>query len=85
MRRFYLTIYLTVLGSLVLFGVLASLTFLALDDDEHESARKKRLQALGELIAQTVPARNAADLQSWLDKAAHDFEADLTIYSANGD
>ena len=56
MRRFYLTVYLAVLGSIVIFGVMAAVLWHVTDEDE-DTGRQQRIRAVSELIAEAAPGQ----------------------------
>jgi signal transduction histidine kinase len=87
MKRFYLTIYLALLGILLLFSVsVALLWHLGSDENWGESRRDKKVRALSALVADSVPPITAdrAQLQAWLDRMADSFAVRIGLFSSHG-
>ena len=85
MRRFYLTVYLAVLGSIVIFGVMAAVLWHVTDEDE-DTGRQQRIRAVSELIAEAAPGPSASaqELNVWLDRQAARFDSDVSLFTAEG-
>lgn len=83
MRRLYLQIYLTIVGTLLLFGALGALAWwLALGDGQDRGS----LDGIAAVIGEVLPAndRPASDLQAKVDKLAAQFNADVTVRTGGG-
>ena len=82
MRRLYLQIYLTFVGILIFFGVLASLAWLLIPASSQEQQRLEGLgAALGELLP--GPERPTEELQAALERIAQWFPASLSVRAAD--
>jgi signal transduction histidine kinase len=83
MRRFYLQVYLTFLGILLLFGALLSVAWLLIPSDPEES---RRLDGMGAVIGQLLPGpdRPLSQLQLALEHLGNLLSAHLAIYSRDG-
>jgi signal transduction histidine kinase len=83
MSRLYLQIYLTFVGILILFSLLAALAFFLhpRDGSEHEVFRE-----IGALLGDSLPdpERPIEELQQRLDTLSERFNADLAVYDAQG-
>jgi signal transduction histidine kinase len=83
MSRLYLQIYLTFVGILILFSLLAALAFFLhpRDGSEHEVFRE-----IGALLGDSLPdpERPIEELQQRLDTLSERFNADLAVYAAQG-
>lgn len=83
MRRLYLQIYLTVVGVLVLFAVLASLAWWM----RPEMPRERRLyRELAEFAAEIVPAPDAPldEVAATLERLGSRFSSDLALLGPDG-
>lgn len=82
MRRLYLQIYLTFVGILIFFGVLASIAWLLIPASSQEQQRLEGLgAALGELLP--GPERPTEELQAALEGIAQWFPAYLSVLAAD--
>ena len=76
MSKLYFRIYLHFLVIIVAFGIVAAVLWLA---HTHENERLDRVEALGRLVAQSLP-EDGAELSTRLDELAVDFHVDLALY-----
>ena len=76
MSKLYFRIYLHFLVIVVAFGIVAAVLWLA---HTHENERLDRVEALGRLVAQSLP-EDGAELSTKLDELAVDFHVDLALY-----
>jgi signal transduction histidine kinase len=83
-RHLYLQIYVTVVGVLLLFGVLASVAWWLRADSPDEAHIYKELAALA---AEVLPSPDAApdELQNELERLATRFSCDAALFSADGE
>ena len=83
MRRFYLQVYLTFLGILLLLGLLISVSWFLLPDSPGD---QRRLDAIGALVSTALPGpeRPDSELQAAVERLAHDFSAGITVRGVNG-
>ncbi len=83
MRRLYLQIYLTFVGILILFSVIASITwFLIPHSEEERQAFKSAEMVLGQLLP--GPDRPVEKLQEVLDRFGDEFPVHLTVRGPDG-
>ena len=82
-RRLFLQVYLTLLGIVVLFGVLAALGWW-LARDEHPGAELRR--GLGALLTEALPAPDApqAELDAALARLAGDIDGRVSVFGPDG-
>jgi signal transduction histidine kinase len=78
MRRFYLQVYLTFLGILLLLGLLISVSWFLLPDSP---ADQRRLDAIGALVSTALPGpeRPDGELQAAVQRLADDLSAGITV------
>ena len=83
MRRLYLQIYLTIVGTLLLFGVLVSIAWWLTPGEGQD---RGSLDGIGAVIGEVLPApdRPASELQTKVDKLAAEFNADITVRTTEG-
>jgi len=83
MRRLYLHVYLTVVGSLLLFSLLAGTAWLLVADTVQD---RRVLDGVGAVAAELLPppAASAADQQAALERLGARFPVELTLYGAGG-
>ncbi|MEW6364384.1 MAG: HAMP domain-containing sensor histidine kinase [Acidobacteriota bacterium] len=83
MRRLYLQVYLTVVGILVLFGILASIAWWLGPARENERRAFEGVGAtLGELLP--GPGRPVSEVQRALERLAAKLPADYTVRASDG-
>ena len=82
-RRLFLQVYLTLLGIVVLFGVLAALGWW-LARDEHPGAELRR--GLGALLTEALPAPDAprSELDAALARLAGDIDGRVSVFGPDG-
>ena len=80
MSKLYLRIYLHFLAIIGVFGIVVAIGWLAKTQD---SERRDRFEAMGRLVAQSLPADGAA-LTTALEQLADDFHVELALYRADG-
>ena len=76
MSRLYVRIYLHFLAIIVVFGVVTAIGWLA---HTHDNERGYRLDAMGHLVAQSLPEKDA-ELPAVLEELAQAFRVDLALY-----
>ena len=78
MRRFYLQVYLTFLGILLLLGLLISVSWFLLPDSP---ADQRRLDAIGALVSTALPGpeRPDGELQAAVERLSDDLSAGITV------
>ncbi len=83
MRRLYLQIYLTFVGILLLFGLLASIAWWLIPGDERD---RRSLEGMAALVGEVLPAPGSPmpELQAKVDRLALQFNADITLRAADG-
>ncbi len=83
MRRLYLQIYLTLVGALLVFGLLAALTWVMVQPEERNG---QALDGLSLLLSDWLPGPRAevADQQAALERLAGYFAARLTLRDSGG-
>lgn len=84
MRRLYLHIYLTFLGILVLFALLASFAWkLTHNDDDREAGL---LEGIGMVLGEVLPPPRAPaqQVQAALDRLGRRFDASITLRAPDG-
>ncbi len=83
MTRLYLQIYLTFVGILILFSLLAGVSFLVLPRD---GSGHDVFSEVGALLGETLPGpeRPLQELQQRLGKLAELFDADVAVYDERG-
>ncbi|MDP6351635.1 MAG: HAMP domain-containing sensor histidine kinase [Alphaproteobacteria bacterium] len=83
MRRLYLQIYVTVVGIVILFGLLAALAWWAARDHRHES---HLLDGIGAVLGEVLPPPGARprEVQILLDRLARRFAARITVRAPDG-
>ena len=79
MSKLYLHIYLHFVAVIVVFGVVVAIGWLF---HTHERDHQDRFEAMGRLIADSLPESDA-DLPAVLTSLADDFRVDLALYRAN--
>ena len=80
MSKLYFRVYLHFLAIIGAFGIVVAIGWLA---QTHDSQRHDRFDAMGRLIAQSLPA-NDAELPAALDRLATDFHVRLALYRGDG-
>ena len=80
MSKLYLRIYLHFLAIIGVFGIVVAIGWLAKTQD---SERRDRFEAMGRLVAQSLPEDGAA-LTTALEQLADDFHVELALYRADG-
>jgi signal transduction histidine kinase len=83
MRRLYLQIYLTFLGIIVLFAVLAALTWWSTHE---ESDQTHLLRGIGGILSEVLPPPRAPTeaIQSALERLGERFDARITLRTPDG-
>jgi signal transduction histidine kinase len=83
MRRLYLQIYLTFVGILLLFGLLVLIAWWLIPGDEQDH---RSLDGMAALVGEVLPASGNAtpELQAKVDRLAQQFNADITLRTAEG-
>jgi signal transduction histidine kinase len=83
MRRFYLQVYLSFLGILLLFGVLVSVFWILIPDAPLDH---RRLEGIGALISTVLPSpdRPTSELQATVERLAEQLAVNLTVRGADG-
>jgi signal transduction histidine kinase len=83
MRRLYLQIYLTFVGILLLFGLLVLIAWWLIPGDEQD---RRSLDGMAALVGEVLPASGSPtlELQAKVDGLAHQFNADITLRTAEG-
>jgi signal transduction histidine kinase len=83
MRRFYLQIYLTFVGILLLFGLLLSIVWFLLPADPED---RHRLDGMGAVVSELLPGpdRPVSELQSALERLGRQVPANLAVRGADG-
>ena len=79
MSKLYLRIYLHFLAIIGVFGIVVAIGWLAKTQD---SERRDRFEAMGRLVAQSLPEDGAA-LTTALEQLADDFHVELALYRAD--
>ena len=79
MSKLYLRIYLHFLAIIGVFGIVVGIGWLAKTQD---SERRDRFEAMGRLVAQSLPEDGAA-LTTALEQLADDFHVELALYRAD--
>ena len=79
MRKLYFAIYLHFLVVIVALAIVTAVIWLAHAHDRHY---RVRLDAMGRMIAQSLPANEAA-LPDALDRLADEFRVDVALYGAD--
>ncbi len=84
MNRLYLQIYLTLVGIIVLFAVLASLAWLWIGPSDEDRAS---IEGIGAIVAESLPAagRPVEELRPALARLSERLRADLAVRSADGE
>jgi signal transduction histidine kinase len=82
-RRLYLQFYLTIVGTLLLFGVLVSLAWWLSPGDAQDHGSLKGIAAV---IGEVLPAANRpeSELQAKVEELAAEFNADVTVRARDG-
>ncbi len=82
-RRLFLQIYLTLLGVIVLFGLLASLGWWLVDDDGPERTFQ---QGLGALVAEALPPPGSApaEIEAVLVRLGRDIGGRISVFGRDG-
>ena len=80
MSKLYLRIYFHFLAIIGVFGIVVAIGWLAKTQD---SERRDRFEAMGRLVAQSLPEDGAA-LTTALEQLADDFHVELALYRADG-
>lgn len=83
MRRLYLHIYLTFIGILMLFALLASLAWWLTHDDERDL---HLLEGIGSVLSEVLPPPRAPaeDVQAALNRLGQRFKANITLRTPDG-
>ncbi len=83
MRRLYLQIYLTVVGILVLFALLASLAWLVSPNTPRENRLNEQITGV---LAEILPGPEAprAELEAELERLGRRFRSDVAVFDARG-
>lgn len=89
MRRFYLTVYLCLLGTLALFFLLVAVLWHLGDregDSEGGEGRYQRMKAVANLVAEAAPPESAseAEVRDWLARIGKDLEGGMALFSPGG-
>ena len=82
-RRLFLQVYLTMLGIVVLFGLLAALGWwLAHDDDPHADLRS----GIGALLTEALPPPDApqSEIETVLARVGQDLDARISVFGPEG-
>ena len=79
MSKLYLRIYLHFLAIIGVFGIVVAIGWLAKTQD---SERRDRFEAMGRLVAQSLPEDGAA-LTTALEQLADDFHVEIALYRAD--
>jgi signal transduction histidine kinase len=83
MRRLYLQIYLTVVGILLLFGVLVLVAWWLIPGDDQD---RHSLDGMAALLGEVLPPAGhpAVELQAKVDSLSRQFNADVTLRAPDG-
>ena len=83
MRRLYLQIYLTFVGILLLFGFLMLIAWWLIPGDDQD---RRSLDGVAALLGEVLPppGRPVPELQAKVDRLARQFNADVTLRTADG-
>ena len=83
-RRLFLQVYLTLLGIVVLFGVLAALGWWLARDERPDAGLR---QSLGVLLTEALPAPDAsqAELDAALARLGRDIDGRISVFGPEGD
>lgn len=83
MRRLYLQIYVALIGSLILFFVLASVAWFVHSPDDRE---RELLEGIGTLLGEQLPGADSSreELQAALEGLHNKLPAQLSLFGADG-
>ncbi|GAB4349209.1 MAG: HAMP domain-containing sensor histidine kinase [Gammaproteobacteria bacterium] len=83
MRRLYLQIYLTFLGIIILFAVLAAFAWWSTHDDSDDS---RLLRGIGGLLGEVLPPPHAprGEIEAALERLGRQFDARITLRTPDG-
>ena len=80
MRKLYFRVYLHFLAIIAAFAIVVAVGWLA---QTHDNQRRDRFDAMGRLVARSLPA-NDAELPAALERLANDFHVRLALYRDDG-